>query len=146
MQDLDLVGLNHQDPYNYATARFAMEHQPGMPEKHALDLSKESYAGSLLQISRPKSSIKSSLTYNSDQLKQLLLQIDDWNWKIFEFSEACPGGKPLYLLSWHMFDVNHLFEEFRIPLDKFNNFIWKIQDGYRDLQCTSTPPHTLFNF
>ncbi len=88
----------------------------------------------ILQIERPKKKARDP-SYNGATVQSLLKQVTGWNWNLFEFAEACPGKKPLFILAWHLFEINGLFEEYAIPLDKFNNFMWKIQEGYRELPC-----------
>lgn len=85
------------------------------------------------KIPRPSSILHKSRDANPIRAIELLESVYDWNWPLFDFTECCPGEKPLYILAWHLFDDSGLFETFNIPVDKFNNFMWKVQEGYREL-------------
>ena len=111
----------NEDPFSYSAKRYNFEN-PIIP-KNKPESDAPCKSAELTQC-------------ETEKLQKLLDKVNDWNWNVFEFAESCPGGKPLFILTWHLFQVNGLFEIFNISLQKFNNFLWRIQEGYRDLPCT----------
>ena len=125
------IPINHKDPFSFATAKL-LEKSDNLPNRDTTF-----YVSNPSKIPRSKVGQKGSATYSIVFIQEQLAQMNDWTWKLFEFSDACPGGKSLYILTWHLYDIYGLFDEFKIPMEKFNNFFWNIQEGYRDLPCTS---------
>ncbi|KAI3645908.1 hypothetical protein MP228_008836 [Amoeboaphelidium protococcarum] len=140
------IPINHKDPFSFITGKLITLTSSQREDQH-LDqaetekptLASNLAAGNISTIVKPKSGSR-SVMYQLGTIQNLLQSVSEWNWKLFDFAEACPGGKPLFLLTWHMFDANCLFDEFKIQYEKFNNFIWKIQEGYREL-----PYHNSFH-
>ncbi|KAI8912553.1 hypothetical protein EDD86DRAFT_201692 [Gorgonomyces haynaldii] len=64
-----------------------------------------------------------------ESINQLLLKSNDYNWHIFEFTQAT-SNHSLSVLSHHLFTSANLFEAFSIPRDKFRNFLTAIEKGY----------------
>lgn len=121
--------VSFNDPFQFAL------NKTSLLSSHHSETVALGFISDMIAIPRPKQA-KTVATHNSTTVQTLLAQVGDWNWKLFDFSEACPGGKPLYILAHHLFSVNGLFEEFEIPVDKFSNMMWKVQQGYRNLPCT----------
>lgn len=120
------TSVSKPNPFNFAMAQlFQLRFEP--------DVQLVPGFSKVSKIPRPSSMLKSSEDTNPVRAIELLDTIYDWNWPLFEFAECCPGEKPLYILAWHLFDDSGLFEAFDIPSDKFNNFMWRIQEGYREL-------------
>ncbi|KAI9007088.1 hypothetical protein BC832DRAFT_530676 [Gaertneriomyces semiglobifer] len=60
----------------------------------------------------------------------LLQRVQEYNWPIFEFTEATKG-RPLATLVYHLFRRADLFSAFEIPMDLFRNCVTAIENGYR---------------
>lgn len=118
----------NRDPFSFAMAKLSDKREKEDPIQSTL------YAKNITQIARLQGP-KSASSYNIALIQTQLAQLTEWNWKLFEFADACPGGKPLFILTWHLFDILGLFDEFNISVEKFNAFFWEIQSGYRDLPC-----------
>jgi hypothetical protein len=91
----------------------------------------------------PKSNIKShdsvrggsKDTYRTPEAKNLLMTIDDFNWKIFDFVSATKDHA-LLALSHHLCVQSGLVERLGMPNEKFIAFMTQIEAGYRnDLTC-----------
>lgn len=61
---------------------------------------------------------------------EILEKSSSYNWNVFELA-TLTNNKPLSTLSCYLFDKLGLFNRFKIPMNKFWNFITSIEAGYR---------------
>ena len=77
--------------------------------------------------------IQSLLT---SEVKTMLLDIENINFSIFEFSDLT-SGQPLFVMSHTLFIESGLLSRLSIPNDKFLSFMHAIESGYdSQLACT----------
>lgn len=70
-----------------------------------------------------------------DSVNRLLPRYVEFNWPIFEFT-AATNNHSLKILSHQLFADANLFDGFSIPEDKFVNFLFAIEKGYKkNLPC-----------
>lgn len=68
--------------------------------------------------------------------KELLLQIHNYHFPIFDFAEATLN-RPLIVMSYQLFIQSGLLSRLNLPIGKFLNFMIAIESGYRsNLTCT----------
>ncbi|KAI9015115.1 hypothetical protein BC832DRAFT_528155 [Gaertneriomyces semiglobifer] len=60
----------------------------------------------------------------------LLVRINEYNFPIFDFAEATQN-QPLLVLSYHLVVQSGLLSRMQLPVDKFVNFMWNVEGGYR---------------
>ncbi|KAJ3094979.1 cAMP-specific 3',5'-cyclic phosphodiesterase 4A [Phlyctochytrium planicorne] len=68
------------------------------------------------------------LEQNRKAIQELLSQVGNWNWNIFEFESL--ASKPLYTLGLYLFHEAGLVGKFSIPIDKLRHFLLRIEAGY----------------
>jgi hypothetical protein len=64
-----------------------------------------------------------------EDITQSLSRYNEYDFNLFELAQLS-GNHSLYLLSHHLFAQAKLFELFVIPMDKFSNCIFAIENGY----------------
>ena len=77
-----------------------------------------------------------NICYDLNQLANdpLLNLIDQWDYPIFDLSEAT-GDAILSKLSYRIFFETGLFETFKIPIAEFLKYFRALENGYRDKPC-----------
>jgi hypothetical protein len=87
-------------------------------------------------VSKSQETLRGSKdTYRTPEAKNLLLTIDDFNWKIFDFVTATKDHA-LLALSHHLCIESGLIERLEVPTEKFIAFMTQLEAGYRnDLTC-----------
>ncbi|KAI8822965.1 uncharacterized protein EV422DRAFT_386421 [Fimicolochytrium jonesii] len=74
--------------------------------------------------------------YYSEDTQELLVKLNEYNFPIFAFEEAC-RSRPLLVMSHHLVVRSGLLGRLQLPVDKFINFMSEIEKGYN--------PHLTFH-